>query len=50
MKEDMIYGRNPVIEALEAGNTVVDKILIQDGLRHSLIVKIRNLAKENGVL
>ena len=50
MKEDMIYGRNPVLEALEAGNTVVDKILIQDGLRHTLIGKIRNLAKEKGVL
>ncbi len=50
MKEDMLYGRNPVIEALEAGTTVIDKILIQDGLRHTLIGKIRNLAKEKGVL
>ncbi len=50
MKEDMLYGRNPVIEALEAGTTVIDKILIQDGLRHTLIGKIRNLAKERGVL
>ncbi len=50
MKEDMLYGRNPVIEALEAGNTVIDKILIQDGLRHTQIRKIRNLAKEKGVL
>ncbi len=50
MKEDMIYGRNPVIEALEAGKTVIDKILIQEGLRHSQIGYIRNLAKDKGVL
>ncbi len=50
MKEDMVYGRNPVIEALEAGKTVIDKILIQEGLRHSQIGYIRNLAKDKGVL
>lgn len=50
MKDDMIYGRNPVIEALEAGKTVIDKILIQDGLRHSQIGYIRNLAKDKGIL
>ncbi len=50
MKDDMIYGRNPVIEALEAGKTVIDKILIQDGLHHSQISRIRSLAKERGVL
>lgn len=50
MKDDMIYGRNPVIEALEAGKTTMDKILIQEGLRHSQIGYIRNLAKERGLL
>lgn len=50
MKDDMIYGRNPVIEALEAGRTTMDKILIQEGLRHSQIGYIRNLAKERGIL
>lgn len=50
MRDDIIYGRNPVIEALEAGKTTMDKILIQEGLRHSQIGYIRNLAKERGVL
>ena len=49
MNDDIIYGRNPIIEALEAGNTVPDKILIQEGLRHSQIGYIRNLAKERGI-
>ena len=49
MNEELIYGRNPVIEALEAGKTVIDKILIQDGLRHSQIGYIQNLAKKGGV-
>lgn len=48
MNEDLIYGRNPVIEALEANHTM-DKILIQEGLRHSQIGYIRNLAKERGI-
>lgn len=48
MNEDIIYGRNPVIEALEANHTM-DKILIQEGLRHSQIGYIRNLAKEHGI-
>ncbi len=49
MNEDIIYGRNPVIEALEKDRTM-DKILIQDGLRHSQIGLIRNLAKEKGIV
>ncbi len=49
MNEDIIYGRNPVIEALEAGREV-DKILIQDGLRHSQIGYIRNLSKDRGIV
>lgn len=49
MKEDIIYGRNPVIEALQAGKTTMDKILIQDGLKHSQIGIIRNLAKEKNI-
>lgn len=49
MEDNLIYGRNPLIEALEAGNTTIDKILIQDGLRHSQIGYIRNLAKKKGV-
>ena len=49
MNEDVIYGRNPIIEALESGHTI-DKIFIQDGARHSQIGIIRNLAKERGVV
>lgn len=49
MNEDILYGRNPVIEALETDRTM-DKILIQDGLRHTQIGVIRNLAKEKGIV
>lgn len=49
MNEDIIYGRNSVIEALTSNHTM-DKILIQEGLRHSQIGKIRNLAKEHGIV
>lgn len=47
-RTDIIYGRNPVIEALAAGRAI-DKIYIQDRLNHPVIGKIRNLAKEKGV-
>ena len=46
--DSIIYGRNPVIEALRSGGRV-DKIYIQDRLNHPSIGKIRNLAKESGV-
>ena len=49
MKDDIIYGRNPVIEALEAGKTTIDKLLMQDGLRHSQLGHIHHLAKEKGL-
>lgn len=49
MNEDIIYGRNPVIEAFEAGRTI-DKVLIQEGVRHSQLGHIRSLAKDKGVL
>ena len=48
MNEDIIYGRNPIIEALEANHTM-DKIFIQEGVRHTQIGIIRNLAKERGI-
>ncbi len=50
MNDDIIYGRNPIIETLTAGNTTVDKVILQDGLRHTQISKIRALCKENGVM
>lgn len=49
MNDDILYGRNPIIEALEANRTM-DKIFIQDGIRHSQIGYIRNLAKERGIV
>lgn len=48
MNDDIIYGRNPIIEALESKHTM-DKIFIQEGIRHSQIGYIRNLAKERGI-
>lgn len=50
MKDDMIYGRNPVIEAFNAGNTVIDKIMLQEGLHHAQIKEILRLAKTSGVM
>lgn len=49
MNEDIIYGRNPVAEALEAGRSI-DKVFIQDGLRNAQLGTIKSIAKERGVL
>ncbi len=46
--DDKIYGRNPVIEALDA-NRQIDRICLQDGLRHSQISKITAMAKEKRI-
>ncbi len=46
--EDIIYGTNPVLEALEAGREI-DKILLLDGARHSRISRITAIAKERGI-
>ena len=46
--DDKIYGRNPVIEALTSGREI-DKILIQDGIKHSQISKIVAMAKERKI-
>ncbi len=46
--EDKIYGRNPVIEAIEAGHEI-DKVFLQDGLTHSQISKITALSKERKI-
>lgn len=50
MKDDMIYGRNPVIEALKAGNTTIDKIFLQEGLHHGQIQEILRLCKTQSIL
>lgn len=46
--EDIIYGRNPIIEAMDSGRSF-DKIFLQDGLRHSVISKISAMAKERKI-
>ena len=46
--DDNIYGRNPVLEALESGRAI-DKVFIQDGINAPVIGRIRNLAKSRGV-
>ena len=47
--EDKIFGTNPVIEAMTAGREI-DKILLQDGARHSRLSKIAAMAKERGII
>lgn len=46
--ENIVYGRNPVIEALSAKRSI-EKIIIQDGIRHTQIAKIISMAKEKKI-
>ncbi len=46
--EDKIYGINPVVEAISARREI-DKILLQDGAKHSKLSKITAMAKERGI-
>ena len=48
MNEDIIYGRNPITEALESGRTI-DKLFVQEGLRNSAVGRLQRLARECGV-
>ncbi len=52
MEQDtIIYGKNAVIEALEAGNRTFNKILISSGAHKDVkIEKIKELAKANGIV
>ena len=45
---NIIYGRNPVMEALRSGRTI-DKILVQKGEKHGSVIKILALAKEKRI-
>ncbi len=47
--DDKIYGINPVIEALNSGREI-DKILLQDGAKHSRLSKITAMSKERGII
>ncbi|HHW31067.1 MAG TPA: 23S rRNA (guanosine(2251)-2'-O)-methyltransferase RlmB [Clostridiaceae bacterium] len=48
-REDILEGRNPVLEALKSGRSI-NKILIAKGEREGSIIQIIALAKENGVV
>ncbi len=47
-ENDIIFGRHPVIEALEIGKTI-DKIYFQQGVRGELEKEVRRLCKERDV-
>ena len=46
--ENIVFGRNPVMEALKSGRTV-DKIYVQRGEREGSVVKITAVARSGGV-
>ncbi len=51
MNENYIYGKNSIIEALEAGTREFNKILISNNSRSDQkIEKIKNLATERGII
>ena len=47
--EDIIYGRNPVIEALDSGHEI-NKMLILEGSRDKSLQKVIDKAKEKKIL
>ena len=47
-KQQLIYGRHPVQEALEAGNPI-EKVWLQQGTRGELEKVMRHLCREHGV-
>lgn len=47
--DDIIFGRNPVLEAIKAG-TEIDKLLVQSGLNEGSIGKIKRMARDNGII
>ena len=47
VRENVLFGRNPVMEALKSGKQI-DKIMLQEGARNSC-GKILSLAKDKGV-
>ena len=49
MKENYIYGRNPVIEVLKSGGDI-DKIYMLQGSNEGSIRKILSMAKDAGVV
>ncbi len=49
LREDIIEGRNPVMEALKSDREI-DKIFIQKGERHGSIIKVISIAKEKRIV
>src|SRR5688500_16617054 len=49
MQEEIIIGKNAVIEALHAGRSM-NKMLLSDQLQGKTAFKIRKLAKESGII
>lgn len=49
MQQDIISGRNPVLEALKAGRPINRLLLASEGGRHSIIAQILYIAKTRGI-
>ncbi|MFZ3590873.1 23S rRNA (guanosine(2251)-2'-O)-methyltransferase RlmB [Bacillus sp. DJP31] len=49
MSEEILYGKNPVLEALRSGRDM-NKILIAEGAQKGQTQQVLDLAKENGVI
>ncbi len=47
--EDIIYGKNPVIEAIGSGHSI-NKLLIQEGLKDKSAQKVLELAKSHKII
>lgn len=46
-KQQLIYGRHPIVDAIQSGQTI-DKVLIQQGTKGDIEREIRQLSKEYG--
>jgi 23S rRNA (guanosine2251-2'-O)-methyltransferase len=46
-REQIIFGRKPVLDAIKSGNDI-DKVLIIQSLRGEFEIEVRRLSKENG--
>jgi 23S rRNA (guanosine2251-2'-O)-methyltransferase len=47
--ENIIYGRNSVLELLKAGKRTVNKVMLSQTARGSAVTEIINLAKQKGI-
>ena len=49
--EDVIYGKNAVLEALESSQREINKILISNSIHtDGKIARIKELAQKNGII